>query len=143
MSEKIKVIFIQMLMIATGIVAVMSIEGIVYHLNNDTYVLEWYHPVSILIAAFLCSIPSLLLSGYEQWPLRKIILGIITHCLVLYLIIIGMGYVFRWFTVLSGFLLLTIGYLLVYIFVWAGTMWICKRDAKIINDALSYIRDEE
>lgn len=143
MSEKTKILFLQFLMIATGIVAVMSIEGIIYHLLGDDFYLMWYHPVSILLAAAGCTIPSVFLTGFGEWPKSKFITRLLIHAIVLYIFIVGMGYIFHWYSVLSGFLTVSIGYALVYIFVWVATLWISKCDANVINKALDEIRDEE
>lgn len=142
MNEKIRYIFIQILLIATGIVFVMSIEGIVAHLGGQTFVLQWYHPLSILASAVLCSIPSLFLLWFDRSK-RKFIVGLIIHFILLYAIIIGMGYIFKWYMQLDGFLFLSGSYVFVYCFVWGGALWLCKRDANAINGALNEIRDDE
>lgn len=143
MSEKLKPIFIQMLMITTGIVAVMSVEGIAGYLKGEAYSLMWYHPVSILAAAVLCSLPSLLFSGYEKWSKNKFIVCVVIHAIILYIIIVGMGYVFTWYKNLPEWIFVTAAYVLIYVFVWVGSLWIGKRDANEINEALNGIRDEE
>lgn len=143
MSDKIKTIFMQMLMISTGVIAVMAIEGIFYHLSGYNFQLEWYHPISVLVTGVVCSVPSLLLTGYEEWPKKKLIVRLTLHAIVMYAVVIFMGYLFKWYTILSGFLFLSLGYVLVYGFVWGASLWVCKRDEKEINAALEDIRDEE
>lgn len=143
MNEKIKVLFLQVLMISTGIVAVMSIEGVVYHLMGDTFMLDWYHPLSILVAAVLCTIPSVLFSGFEEWPKSKFMVRLVIHALILYAVVAGLGYLFHWYSAFSGFICVSIGYFFVYVFVWVVTMWTNKRAANEINVALDNIRDEE
>ena len=143
MSERRKILFLQFLMIATGIVGVMSIEGLIAHFTGDEYNLQWYHPLSILLAALLCTIPSLFLTGFEEWPSKKFITRLIIHALVLYAVVAGIGYLFKWYTVLSGFIGISIGYFAVYVFVWVATIWTCKKEADEINVALNNIRDEE
>lgn len=143
MSERIKMLFMQFLMITTGIVGVMSLEGIFYHLLGDTFYIQWYQLISILLAAVLCTVPSLFLTGFENWPKTKFVVQLSIHCLVLYAIVAGIGYLFKWYSTLSGFLCVTIGYFLVYVFVWIATIWLSKREANEINAALDSIRDEE
>lgn len=143
MSERIKFLFVQFLMIATGIIGVMSLEGIFYHFKGGTFSLKWYHPASVIIAAFFCSIPSMFLLDHDEWSRKKYITRIIIHTVVLYAIVAGMGYIFNWYSELSGFICLTIGYFLVYAFVWISSLWIGKREANKINAALDNIRDEE
>lgn len=143
MSEKLKALFIQSVLISTGIVGVTSVEAMIYHFSGDSFRLQWYHPISFLLTGVICTLPSLILWGFEEWPRAKFIKRLIAHAIVLYIIVVLMGYLFVWYRVLSGFIYVSIGYFVVYIFVWAANTWISKRDEKEINEALDNIRDEE
>ncbi|RXE60587.1 DUF3021 family protein [Acetivibrio mesophilus] len=143
MIERIKTLFIQMLMISTGILFIISVEGVTYHLLGEEFSLDWYHPLSVLVAGFVCAIPTLLLMNYGEWSRKIFIIKLIIHMFLLYGIVVLMGYIFSWYTRWDGFLFVTIGYFLVYLFVWIASIWIGKQDEKKINKALEAIRDEE
>lgn len=143
MIEKIKVLFLETLMIAFGIVVIMTIGGIVAHIQGKTFVLQWYHPLSIVVSSVLCSLPFIFLFGIENMPKRKATVRFILHCLALYCLVGGLGYVFCWYSGLAGFIILSIEYFVIYGFVWMAMLWISRKDAKDINDTLALIRDDE
>ena len=62
-------------MISTGILFVISIQAILIHFggNDSGFSLKWYHPISIILAGLLCSIPSLVFERYEQMEKGKFI----------------------------------------------------------------------
>ena len=65
------------------------------------------------------------------------------HCLALYAVIAGAGYLFGWYTDTESFLSVSVIFFLVYTFVWLSSLWLDKQDEKKINRALDAIRDEE
>ena len=132
-------------MISTGILFVISIQAILIHFggNDSKFSLKWYHPISIILAGLLCSIPSLVFERYEQMEKGKFIGKLIVHCIFLYLIIVLMGYLFVWYDSVKGFAYVSAEYFVVYIFVWLSSIWMFKRDDNKINEALKDIRDDE
>ena len=140
---KLKYIFEQTILIAFGIVLAMAMEGVGYHFAGEEISFTWMHLVSIIVVAFLCSIPGLLFVDMDKMSRGKFITRLITHCILVYVIVMGLGYAFAWYTKWFGLLLVSIAYLLVYGFVWVGIVWIGKKDAVEINSALDAIRDEE
>jgi len=143
MNEKLKNIFVQSLMISTGILAVICVEGIVYHLLGDEPVFSWYLPLSVLLTGFSCAVPTVLLLGHEGLSPGAFLIRLMIHMILLYGIVVAMGYVFSWYSKLDGFLFVTGGYFFVYIFVWASNIWLNKQNAKKINEALKSIQDED
>lgn len=141
--SKIKAIFEQTILIVFGIVAAMALEGMIYHFRGKEPVFQWYHLVSILVAAFLCSIPGLLFMGMENMTRRVILTRMILHGILVYAITMGTGAVFGWYDSVQGFVYVSAAYFLVYIFVWISIMWMNRKDANKINSALDSIRDEE
>jgi len=140
---RIKWLFQQAMMISFGILVGLSIEAIYYQIIGDSITLAWYHPISILIAGVLCSLPSIFLELTKDLPKNKNRLGIALHFVFLFIIVMIIGYVFKWYRHLDGALFVAIEYVGVYIFVWLASMWIGLVDEKKINDALDSIRDED
>ena len=143
MREKMKISFLNFLLISTGILFLISVEGIVYHMLGEEFSLPWYIPLSVILAGIICSAPTLLLLSFSEFSKRQFIARLIIHLIILYGIIVGLGYLFSWYRHWDGFLFLTVGYLMIYAFVWVGSIWLRKREDKMINDALDEIRDEE
>ena len=140
---RLKWLFQQTMMISFGIVVGLSIECICYRLVHDTVTLEWYHPISIVLAGFLCSLPSLVLDWAKDFTKAKYRLSIVLHFIFLFVIVMGMGYVFRWYTKIGGAIFVAVIFVGVYIFVWLASAWIGVMDQNKINDALDNIRDTE
>lgn len=138
--EKIKFIFQQTMMISFGILVGISFQGICY---GEDICFQWYHPLSILLTGIVCSVPTLFLWGGEELPRRQYITRIIAHFFALFVIVMCIGKIFRWYTMWIGALFVAGEFIFVYIFVWIATTWIGTVDEKNINNALGDIRDEE
>ena len=65
------------------------------------------------------------------------------HCILELGIISLAGWIFRWYTTGSEYLIVMIFYFLIYGFVWLATLWMQKMDEEKINQALREIQDEE
>lgn len=143
--SKLKVLFQQAITITSGILLVVALEGILVHFlgEADDFALRWYHPISMIIAGLVCAVPTLALSGYEELEKRRVIARIFIHCILLYVLVALMGYVFRWYSTLWGFAYVSVAYFLVYIFVWVSSRWVYKQDDIKINEALKDIQDSE
>ena len=123
--------------------AVAGLEGLVAFINGDAGGLAWYIPLSFMLGSLLCSIPTLLFLtdknlSKAEWRIRKVL-----HCLIVYAIVMGMGYLFHWYRNLTYFLVTTIAYFVIYTAVWMFTMFLERYDEHVINEALSRIRDED
>lgn len=142
--EKLKLVFQHTLMISFGICVAMGVQCVLGQIIDGHVTVEWFYPISIPLTGLVCSIPSVLLAQQKQeQPARVYARRIALHCISLYVIVIGFGRLFKWYTVLSGFIILTVEFFLIYIFVWAASGWIGLLDAKEINEAIESIRDEE
>lgn len=141
--EKIKFLFWQAAMISFGILIGVSIEGLIWHFTGRSFMLTWYQVPSIVLAGVLCSLPSLLLTIAKDWPRKKYIMMVVLHCVLLYIMIMALGFLFKWCDTVAGVIAVTIEFFAVYIFVWAATAWMGFLDQKNINKALDDIRDDE
>ena len=145
--NKLKLWFVQTMMISFAILTGIIIEGLVYTIffGDDlaSFSLSWLQLLSVVLTGALCSVPTVLFLTDTDIPKEKYIVRIVLHCLGLYLIVGIFGWLFKWFTELSGFIMVTVIFFLVYVFVWIVSIWLYKRDDKKINMALDDIRDEE
>jgi len=138
--EKVKFLFQQTMMISFGILVGISFQGFCY---REQIEFQWYHPVSILIAGVVCSLPTLFLWTEKELPRKRYIVRIILHFLALLAIVMGLGWIFHWYTMWIGALFIAGEFVFVYVFVWCVTTWIGRVEGKNINNALDGIRDEE
>ena len=136
----------QTMTISFAIYVGIIIEGLVYAMMGDpltSFNLTWLQLVSVILTGALCSLPTVFWLADTDIPKNKFIVRIILHCIGLYAIVSLFGYIFKWYVKLDGFIMVTIIYFLVYVFVWIVTLWFHKRDDNKINKALDDIRDEE
>ena len=136
----------QTMTISFAIFVGIIIEGLVYAMMGDpltSFNLTWLQLVSVILTGALCSLPTVFWLADTDIPKNKFIVRIILHCIGLYAIVSLFGYIFKWYVKLDGFIMVTIIYFLVYVFVWIVTLWFHKRDDNKINKALDDIRDEE
>ena len=145
--NKLKLWLEQTMTISFAIYVGIIIEGLVYAMKGDALVsfnLSWLQLVSVILTGAVCSLPTIFwLVSDTDIPKNKFIVRIILHCIGLYAVVSLFGWVFKWYTQIDGFIMITIIYFLVYVFVWCVSLWFHKRDENQINKALDDIRDEE
>lgn len=139
MMDRRKEILLQAISISFGILCLVAFQGVIEHLLGNSFQLLWYHPISFVLCGFLCTIPYFILDILQLHP----ILSLILHIFSVYAIVMLLGSIFGWYADGQGAFLLSIGYFMVYIFVWIVTIWMGKKDAKQINEALKEIQDKE
>ena len=136
--NKLKMLFTQASFISVGIFLGVGIAQVIYHLMDDVYAPEWYFTLSVIFAGIICSLPSLLLC-VETF----ITYLIAVHFGILFIAVSLLGFLFKWYTNLVGYLIVMGIFVCVYAFTWFAMMWVYKKDDKAINSALDSIRDEE
>ena len=143
--KKWKIIFSQTLMISTGILFGVGVQGLINHLNTGAEMLrwQWYIPLSIILTGFLCSLATLFLLEDEGKSVSRSRLRIVLHFFFLFLVVAGCGYLFGWYETAGELAVIGGMYVLIYGFVWLGSLWMNKADEKKINEAINEIRDEE
>ena len=141
--KKVKLILEQTFMLSFLIQVVMSLEALYSRAINYSFGFPWYTPLSCILASFLCSLPTLILIKEKEssGPARRILP--ILHFVLLYVLVMGLGYVFHWYSNLTYFIITTIAYFVIYAIVWTLTLLSIKYDEKLINDALLTIQDED
>ena len=140
--DKLKLVFTQALMITTGIVFAVGLEGLYYHLIDDDVVLCWYHMFSFILAGILGALPTLLFTEKKVTKLGMRLRWVL-HFVLLLAVISLMGYVFEWYTTLEGYMFVAAAFVLIYGAVVAGSIILIRREEALINRALDDIRDEE
>ena len=145
--SKLKLWFVQTMMISFAILVGIIIEGIVYSvfMGDDlaSFNLSWLQLLSVVLTGAFCSIPTLIWLTDNDLPKSKFIIRLVLHCIGLYAIVSLFGWLFKWYQHMDGFIMITVIYFLVYVFVWLVSLWLYKRDDNQINKALDDIRDEE
>ena len=99
-----KKLFVQSMVISTSILFLNGISAVIQHFRGTDLVLQWYHPLTIVLAGILCAVPTILLRDYETWDRKTFRLRVALHCLALYAVIAGAGYLFGWYTDTESFL---------------------------------------
>ena len=138
-----KKLFVQSMMISTSILFLNGINAVIQHFAGNDIVLQWYHPISIVLIGVLCALPTVLLLDWEQWDKKTLWFRVALHCLALYAAVIGAGWLFQWYTDAEGFIAMSVIFFIIYVFVWLSSHWLDKQDEKKINRALDEIRDRE
>ena len=90
--KKIKFLFQQAMTISTGILFCSGLEGVCFHFMGDDISLEWYHPISIILAGILCALPSLIWLQEEHLNRRQFIVRLVLHCIFLFAVVSLMVY---------------------------------------------------
>ena len=138
-----KKLFVQSTIISTSILFLNGISAVFQHFAGHDIVLQWYHPISIVLTGVLCSLPTVLLLDWDQWDKKTLWFRVGLHCLALYAAVAGAGWLFKWYSDAEGFVGLSVIFFIIYAFVWLSSHWLDKQDEKKINRALDEIRDSE
>lgn len=121
----------------------MALEALFSYVTGDPVTYDWYIPLTVILASFLCSLPTLILMSEREFPKGVRRLLPIFHILLLYVLTMGMGYLFHWYTTLKYFLVTSVAFFVIYALVWNFSLFLQKYDEKLINDALLAIQDED
>lgn len=143
--NKIKLIFIQTLMVSTAILFGIGVQAVISHFVGGFEVMNWpwYIPLSIVLSGFLSSIPTTLILSLDTLSKRRMWFRIILHFILVGVIVSLCGLVFKWFDSLAGYIPIIGMYILIYVFVWAASGWMAKSDEKKINEAIKDFQDED
>lgn len=141
---KLKLIFNQTLMISCGILFGLGIEEMVEFLmtGDKSLTWQWYIPLSIIFAAFVCSVPSVIF--YHDYGSGRVFgLKVLIHFICIFATVSFFAWLFGWYSTFGGYLVIAIMIFIIYGFVWVATYWLLKKDEEKINEALDGMRDEE
>lgn len=139
----VKKLFVQSMIISTSILFLNGINMVIQHFAGNDLTLQWFHPISIILTAVLCALPTILLRDSDQWDRKTFWRRVPLHCLLLYAAVAGAGWLFGWYGNVESWISVTIIFFIIYVFVWLSSHWLDKQDEKKINHALDTIRDPE
>ena len=139
----VKKLFVQSMIISTSILFLNGINMVIQHLKGNDLSLQWYHPITIILTAVLCTLPTVLLRDSDQWDRKTFWRRVPLHCLLLYAVVAGAGWLFRWYDDAESLISISVIFFIIYVFVWLSSHWLDKQDEKKINHALDTIRDPE
>ncbi len=136
-------LFVQSMIISTSILLLNGINMVIQHFSGNDMTLQWYHPVTIVLTGILCALPTILLRDSDQWDRKTFWQRVPLHCLSLYAIVAGTGWLFGWYRDAENLISVSVIFFIIYISVWLLSHWLDKQDEKEINQALDTIRDAE
>ena len=139
----IKKLFVQSMIISISILFLNGINMVIQHLAGHDIVLQWFHPITIVLTGVLCALPTILLRDSDQWDRKTFRIRVPLHCLALYAAVAGAGWLFGWYSDVESWISVSIIFFVIYAFVWISSHWLDKQDEKKINHALDAIRDQE
>lgn len=144
MITKLKLIFNQTLMISSAILFGLGIQELIeYLVTGEMYFTwEWYVPLSIILCACVCSVPSVIFIDDESAG-KAFALKVVIHFVCIFAAVSLFAKLFGWFSTLAGYLVIAVMIVIIYAFTWIATRWLAKSDENKINTALDEIRDEE
>lgn len=141
--KMVKKLFIQSMIISTSILFLNGINMVIQHFAGNDLTLQWYHPVTIVLTGILCALPTILLRDSDRWDRKTFWFRVSLHCLLLYAVILGAGWVFGWYDDVKSLISISVIFFIIYAFVWLSSHWLDKQDEKKINHVLDTIRDPE
>lgn len=137
----------QTMTISFAILVGIILEGVVYLIfrgeSLEQFSLSWVQLLSIVVTGAVCSVPTVIWLSDNDIPKNKFIVQLVLHCIGLYAIVAVFGRIFNWYSQANGFIMMTVIYFMVYVFVWLVSLWFHKSEDNKINKALDDIRDEE
>ncbi|MBO6090436.1 MAG: DUF3021 family protein [Lachnospiraceae bacterium] len=138
--SKLKMVFLQTSFISLGIFLAVGVAQTLMHFLGNTYSTEWYFLLSVILAGVLCSLPSFILCIEK---IKPFFIRILIQFITVFAAVSLLGWLFKWYTNIIGYLFVILIFVCVYVFVWVMTKWFYVKEDKEINNALDSIRDEE
>lgn len=140
--NRLKMLFQQTTMISAMVLLATGLEGVVKHIAGKDFILEWYHPLSIILTGFLGALPTPLVI-HRDLGRKQYLFLIAGHCILLFGVVSLMGFLFHWYSNGADYLFVVIAYFVIYVLVWAASLWLARRDEAKLNRAIQEIQDEE
>jgi len=143
--KKLKVMFMQTIMISAAILFGIGCQSLLNYFLYDVekFSWPWYIPLSIILTGFLCSVPTVLLILDESKGGKLTIVRILIHFISVGAVVVLCGYLFKWYESIEELIPIIIMIVVIYVFVWLANLWLAKSNEKKINDAIKGIQDEE
>ena len=137
----VKMIAMQFLLITVGMLLGIGLMNVFTRDYND---LPWFFPFEILAVALSTALASLVYLSKNELSKKGMMIRQIIHFILLLVIVYSFGYLFKWWSELSGILIVGAIFLGIYAIVFIVTYRMEKKDSFKINEALKKLpKDEE
>lgn len=137
----VKMIAMQFLLITVGMLLGIGLMNVLLRDYND---LPWFFPFEILAVALSTALASLVYLSKNELSKKGMMIRQIIHLILLLVIVYSFGYLFKWWSELSGILIVGAIFLGIYAIVFIVIYRMEKKDSFKINEALKKLpKDEE
>lgn len=137
----VKMIAMQFLLITVGMLLGIGLMNVLLRDYND---LPWFFPFEILAVALSTALASLVCLSKNELSKKGMMIRQIIHFILLLVIVYSYGYLFKWWSELSGILIVGAIFLGIYAIVFIVTYRMERKDSFKINEALKKLpKDEE
>ena len=137
----VKMIAMQFLLITVGMLLGIGLMNVFTRDYND---LPWFFPFEILAVALSTALASLVYLSKNELSKKGMMVRQIIHLILLLVIVYSFGYLFKWWSELSGILIVGAIFLGIYAIVFIVTYRMERKDSFKINEALKKLpKDEE
>ncbi|MDY5983753.1 MAG: DUF3021 family protein [Anaeroplasma sp.] len=137
----VKMIAMQFLLITVGMLLGIGLMNVLLRDYND---LPWFFPFEILAVALSTALASLVYLSKNELSKKGMMIRQIIHFILLLVIVYSFGYLFKWWSELSGILIVGAIFLGIYAIVFIVTYRMERKDSFKINEALKKLpKDEE
>ena len=137
----VKMIAMQFLLITVGMLLGIGLMNVFTRDYND---LPWFFPFEILAVALSTALASLVYLSKNELSKKGMMIRQIIHFILLLVIVYSYGYLFKWWSELSGVFIVGAIFLGIYAIVFIVTYRMERKDSFKINEALKKLpKDEE
>lgn len=137
----VKMIAMQFLLITVGMLLGIGLMNVLLRDYND---LPWFFPFEILAVALSTALASLVYLSKNELSKKGMMIRQIIHFILLLVIVYSFGYLFKWWSELSGILIVGAIFLGIYAIVFIVIYRMERKDSFKINEALKKLpKDEE
>ena len=137
----VKMIAMQFLLITVGMLLGIGLMNVFTMDYND---LPWFFPFEILAVALSTALASLVYLSKNELSKKGMMIRQIIHLILLLVIVYSFGYLFKWWSELSGIFIVGAIFLGIYAIVFIVIYRMEKKDSFKINEALKKLpKDEE
>ena len=137
----VKMIAMQFLLITVGMLLGIGLMNVFTRDYND---LPWFFPFEILAVALSTALASLVYLSKNELSKIGMMIRQVIHFILLLVIVYSFGYLFKWWSELSGILIVGAIFFGIYAIVSIVTYKMERKDSFKINEALKKLpKDEE
>jgi len=133
LKEGFRLVLNHFMMITTVLLIAM---GLIKLFSDSKSGFDWYFPFQIICVAFSTAILSLIYVSKEEQSKKNFLIRVAIHYVLLNAVVLGEGYLFKWWTETYEMLIVIAVFVFVYVCVWIFTMITDKKTSNDINKAL-------